>query len=202
MTIWQVGQLLVSNRMRILLVLAHGSLSTIAVQMLGLVFKYSVAEIHFSTKFVLLGNCCWGHTLQKSEPGVWYLWFVPAGDLIWAWNHALLIILPASWGHSHTYKDAAGSPINSGRSSPLSYSGHQNSICCSNVSFPGDAEPREMLSTACVCIFYRWLWKARGKIFCPRHGVSFTGANHCKNKSLCTNSTVCVTFVLIFLFCW
>lgn len=159
----------------------------------GLFFKYSVAEILFSTKSVLLGNCCWGHLLQKSEPGVRYLWFVPAGNLIWAWNLASLIMLSTSWGHSHTYKDTAGNPINSGRSSPLSYSGHQKSICCSSVSFPSDAEPREMLSSACVYVFYRWLWKARGKIFCPRHGVSFTDTNHSKNKSLCMNSAFCVS---------
>lgn len=42
--------MLVSNRIWILLVLAHVPLSTIAVRTLGLVFKYSAAEIHFPHK--------------------------------------------------------------------------------------------------------------------------------------------------------
>lgn len=151
--------------------------------------------------------CCSGivaeDTLQKSEPGVQYLRFVPAGNLIWAWNHALLIILPASWDHSHTYKDIAGNPISLGRSSPLSHSGHQNSTCCSNVSFPA-MQSQERCSAVHVCIFYRWLWKARGEIFCPRHGVSFTGTNHSKNKSLCAwivlfASVICVPIFPFFL---
>lgn len=57
----------------------------------------------------------------------------------------------------------------------LSYSGHQNSICCRDVSFPCDAA---------LCVSYRWLWKAGWKILCPRHGVSFTAINHSKSRIL------------------
>lgn len=61
---WQVGRLLVSDSTWIFLVPAHVSLSTSAVQTLGLVFKDSVAEIHFSPKPVLLRNCCRGHNAE------------------------------------------------------------------------------------------------------------------------------------------
>lgn len=64
--------------------------------------------------------------------------------------------------------------------------------------FSGESQERR--SAVRVVNIYRWLWKARGKIFCPRHGVSFSGASHSKNQSLCAQVVlfVRVTCVLIF----
>lgn len=116
----------------------------------GLDFKYLRQKLILPQN-LLLRICCWGHILQKSEPGVQYLWFVPAGNLIWAWNDALLIMLPASWGHSHTSKDVAGNPINPGRFSPLPYSGHQNSVCCSSCFFCQWCRAKGQL---CMCVCF------------------------------------------------
>lgn len=49
---------LLSSRVWILLVLARASLSTVAVQTLGLVVEYLTAEMNVSTKSVLCRNCC------------------------------------------------------------------------------------------------------------------------------------------------
>lgn len=59
---------------------------------------------------------------------------------------------------------------------------------------------QERCSAVHVVNIYRWLWKARWKIFCSRHGVSFSGASHSKIKSLCAQVVLFVRVICVVIF--